>query len=238
MRVFAIAVLIGCSGSGSSDSGSKTTETTPTTGNGVAIPDVSGATFVDGIDNPYLPFPVGADWEYDKGDEHVSVTVSGETKQIEGVSALVVHDQATVAGQITEDTQDYYAQDTAGNVWYVGEDTCEYTDGSCTDTEGSWTWGVDGALPGWAMPADPTPGDPYHQEWLAGEAEDVGQVLSVGADATVPAGTFTDCIVTQDTSTLEVGVVETKHYCSGIGLVLTEESDGDESLTTFSGVSQ
>ena len=43
-------------------------------------------------------------------------------------------------------------------MWYLGEDTKEYEDGEVVSTEGSWEAGVDGALPGIVMPADPTVG--------------------------------------------------------------------------------
>jgi hypothetical protein len=42
-----------------------------------------------------------------------------------GVATTVVHDQAFVKGELVEDTFDWFAQDSAGNVWYVGEDTKE-----------------------------------------------------------------------------------------------------------------
>ena len=39
-------------------------------------------------------------------------------------------------------------------------------------SEGSWEAGVDGALPGIIMKADPQVGDAYRQEYHRGEAED------------------------------------------------------------------
>ena len=36
----------------------------------------------------------------------------------------------------------------AGNVWYLGEDSKEILNGQVLNTEGSWEWGKDGALPG------------------------------------------------------------------------------------------
>ena len=51
-----------------------------------------------------------------------------------------------------EDTDDWYAQDRDGNVWYFGEATTSFEGGS-PSTKGSWEAGVDGALPGIVMPA-------------------------------------------------------------------------------------
>ena len=46
------------------------------------------------------------------------------------------------------------------------------------------------------MPAKPKPGMVYRQEYYEGEAEDVGQVLSVDAKVTVPFGTFDNAVKT------------------------------------------
>ena len=208
----------------------------------VLLPDVDAATF-DGaeIDNPYLPFPVGATWYYesdtDAGLETIDVEVLAKTKTIEGVEATIVRDTAHVDGVLTEDTYDWYAQDTDGNVWYLGEDTCEYEDDKCVDTSGSWTWGVDGAVPGIVMWADPTvDGQPYYQEYYEGEAEDVGEVIGVGLSLTVEAGSFEDCVETHDTSTLERSADEYKYFCAGVGNVLSDEPDVSEELISYTGL--
>lgn len=208
----------------------------------VTLPDVSAATFNgDDIDNPYLPFPVGASWSYEvtteEGVEEIEVAVTDETREIQGVTAVVVRDTVTLEGEVTEDTDDWYAQDSEGNVWYLGEETCVYEDGECVDTEGSWEWGVDGALPGIVMPADPAvDGEPYYQEYYVDHAEDLGEVVAVGQSVTVEPGSFDDCIKTHDTSTLETTMDEYKYYCRGIGVVLTEEGDETEELMEYSGL--
>ena len=79
----------------------------------------------------------------------------------------------TVDGELVEDTYDWYAQDAAGAVWYLGEDSKEYEGGEVVSTGGSWEAGVDGALPGIIMAADPRLGDAYRQEYYPGEAEDM-----------------------------------------------------------------
>lgn len=62
------------------------------------------------------------------------------------------------ATRLVEDTFDWYAQDTAGNIWYLGEDTKEYENGEVKTTAGSWEAGVDGTQPDVIVPADPRPG--------------------------------------------------------------------------------
>ena len=226
-----LLVLATCSTPKQADSGSKEIE--------VLLPDVSVATFVTGIDNPYSPMPVGATWTFEAegedGSERIEVSVLAETRVINGVVATVVRDTAYLDERVAEDTRDWFAQDSVGNVWYLGEDTCEYEEEACVDTGGSWEWGVDGALPGIVMPASPTvDGQPYYQEYKVGEAEDVGEVVALGESVTVPAGTFDDCVKTHETSTLELDATEYKYFCRGVGLALVEEPDIQEKLVATS----
>ncbi|MCA9637786.1 MAG: hypothetical protein KC420_17285 [Myxococcales bacterium] len=205
------------------------------------LPDVAAATFVDGVDNPYFPLPVGARWVYEAkgedGTERIEVSVLPETRVVNGVTAVVVRDTVTVNGEVVEDTWDWYAQDSEGNVWYLGEDTCEFEAGECVSKAGAWEWGKEGALPGLVMPAHPAvDGDRYYQEFKEGEAEDAGEVVAVGLSVTVPAGTYSDCIKTHDTSTLDRDLDEHKYYCAGVGVVKVEEPDATEALLEVSGI--
>ena len=95
-------------------------------------------------------------------------------------------------------------------------------------TDGSWEWGVDGALPGIIMWADPAAhlDEEYRQEYYEGEAEDWGRVVALNQTVVVPLGTFTGCSRTEDWNDLENGSLENKYYCPGIGPTL--EVGGDE----------
>ena len=177
------------------------------------------------IDNPYLPMAVGNRWTYREVEggvvQRVVVTVTPRTKLISnGVRARVVHDRVTVHGKIKEDTFDWYAQDRAGNVWYLGEDTTEYAKGKPPSKAGSFEAGVRGAQAGVAMPAHPRPGMSYRQEYLKGEAEDRGRVLSVDARARVPFGSFANVLKTEDSTPLEPTATERKYYARNVGSVL------------------
>jgi hypothetical protein len=184
------------------------------------------ATFTAEIDNRYWPMEPGTRWTYREIDEEgkelaVVVTVSTETKTLaNGVTARVVRDTVTEDGELIEDTLDWYAQDAGGSVWYMGEDTAEFEGGKITTRGGSWEAGVDGALPGIMVPADPVDGMRYRQEYYAGEAEDNGEVLSVCEQVKVPAGHYTDALLTKDTNALEPKVLEFKLYAPGVGPVL------------------
>lgn len=189
--------------------------------------DIDPSEFTVEIDNTYWPMEVGTRWTYREVDEEgavldVVVIVTDQTREIaNGVTARVVRDTVTEDGEIVEDTFDWYAQDGDGNVWYLGEDTAEFEDGEVATREGSWEAGVDGALPGIIVPADPTPGMRYRQEYYEGEAEDNGEVLSVSEMADVPAGHFEGMLLTKDTIAIEPDVLEYKLYAPGVGPVLT-----------------
>jgi hypothetical protein len=188
--------------------------------------DLEPADFTSDIDNPYWPMEPGTRWTYREVDEDgeelkVVVTVTHYTKLIaNGIEARVVRDTVTRDGELVEDTKDWYAQDADGNVWYMGEDTAEFEDGELVSREGSFEAGVDGALPGIAMPADPKPGMKYRQEYYEGEAEDNGEVLSTNEMVDVPYGHFEDVLLTKDTITIEPDVLEYKLYAPGVGPVL------------------
>jgi hypothetical protein len=179
--------------------------------------------FVAGIDNPWLPWKVGTRWRFTgrtaDGTEHTVVTVTDRKRVVDGVATTVVHDVVRLDGALLEDTDDWYAQDTSGNVWYFGEDTKEY-DGANVDTSGSWEAGVHGAVAGIAMPAHPEIGAAYRQEFLAGHAEDEARVLATDASARVPHGRFSGLLETEDFTRLEPKADEHKFYAKGIGVVL------------------
>jgi len=123
-------------------------------------------------------------------------------------------------GQLIENTFDWYAQDTCGNVWYLGENTKEYENGEVVTTAGSWEAGVDGAQAGVVVPADPQVGLTYRQEYYAGEAEDAAEILSLDEQAQVTFGHFRDVLLTKDFTPLHRRVLEYKLYAKGVGPVL------------------
>ena len=185
------------------------------------------------IDNPYWPMSPGNKWVYSETDtegtkEHVVVEVTEETKMTaNGVEARVVRDTVSKDGVPVEITDDWYAQDSDGNIWYLGEYVTNYKDGKVVDHSGSFEAGVDGAQPGIAMPANPVLGLTYRQEYYKGEAEDKGSVITVGQERVeVPAGFFKDVVMTRDLVPTEPKVQELKFYAPGVGMVLSVHTDG------------
>jgi hypothetical protein len=193
-------------------------------------PTFDPASFVSTVDNPYFPLVPGSRFVYrgttDAGKERTVTTVTTQTKEILGVPSIVVRDLNYVDGKLVESTSDWFAQDKDGNVWYMGEASQERKNGKVVSTKGSWEAGVDGAEAGIIMPAHPTPGTTYRQEYKKGEAEDMATILSTTAQVTVPAGSYAQATRTKDFSPLEPKVVEHKYYAPGVGLVLEDTVKG------------
>jgi hypothetical protein len=190
------------------------------------------ADFSARITNPYLPLAPGTRMVYREQDAEGTVqkAVTHVTKRrkliANGITARVVHDVVTEHGEPVEKTFDWFAQDSSGNVWYLGEDTKEYENGHVSSTHGSFEAGVDGAQPGVIMPASPQVGMSYRQEFYAGEAEDEARVLSLDEQAGVPFGHFGDVLMTRETNPLEPRHVEYKFYARGVGPVLELTASG------------
>jgi hypothetical protein len=204
-------------------------------------PAIDPSGFTDRVDNPWLPLRPGARWVYegtvDGERQRIVVAVQQRTRIVLGVEATIVTDTVMDAGgQPVEVTQDWFAQDRRGTVWYMGEDSKDVEDGKVVSTAGSWEAGVGGALPGIAMPADPAPGQAYRQEYLAGEAEDLAQVVRSGDRVRVPAGDYSGAVVIREWTPLEPPNVEHKAYARGVGNVLIEFARGEHGrieLTSF-----
>jgi hypothetical protein len=203
--------------------------------------ELDPADLTNEIDNPYWPMALGSRWVYRETDaegtvQRVEVTVTDRKKTITGIEALVVHDQVTEDGELVEDTFDWYAQDSAGNIWYLGEDTTEFENGKPKSKEGSWEHGVDGAYAGIIVPANPQPGLAYREEYYKGHAEDEAEVLSLSGTAEVPFDAFEGLMQTRNTTPLEPNLVEEKFYARGIGVVLALTVSGGsdrEELVSF-----
>jgi hypothetical protein len=217
-------------------------------------PDMDPALFQDPRSpsraNPHFPLAVGNRWVFEEGDERIEIEVLDQTKRIAGVDCIVVNDRVLVDGVLVEDTDDWFGLRTDGTVDYCGELARDFETFAGDQPEnpqlvaidGSFKAGVDGAKSGTLMMGTPVAGTTYRQEWFAGEAEDVGTVMSTtyryGEDAfldqAVPQALAElmcadgDCVVIADTSTLSPGGYEHKYFAKGVGLFLeTNPSRGD-----------
>jgi hypothetical protein len=238
-----IALVVLAAGCGSSAVGDRASSSTgaATGAAGDRLPEGSEpakldpTNFTTEIDNPYWPMKPGSRWVYRESDteggrEKVVVEVTDKTKRIaNGVDARVVRDTVSEDGKPVEVTDDWYAQDKAGNIWYLGEDTAEYKNGKVANRSGSFEAGVDGAEAGIALPGDPKPGMSYRQEYYKGEAEDKGAVVTVGQEQVeVPFGFYKpeEVLMTRDLVPTEPKVQELKFYAREVGPVLSVHTDG------------
>lgn len=183
-------------------------------------PAINPDNFTSMITNPYLPMTPGTTMVYEGGDERIVVLVTNDTKDVLGVECVVVRDTVTVGGELEEDTYDWYAQDSSGNVWYFGELSMSYEDGELVSLEGSWKAGVDGAKPGIVMLANPQAGTAYRQEFLLGEAEDMAMVEGEGGPVIVPFGEYPSTLQTSEWTPIDPDVLEYKYYAPEVGMVL------------------
>jgi hypothetical protein len=228
----ALAVVVSASTAAAAGGGGTATATAEASAAACVIPRgtesirLRPGDFTTRIDNPYWPMRPGSRWIYRETDsegakQRVVVTVMRKTKKIaNGIRARVVRDVVTERGEPVEVTDDWYAQDRCGNVWYLGEATKEYENGKVVSREGSFEAGVDGAQPGVIMPAKPRAGMRYRQEHYVGHAEDRAEVVSLDEQAEVPFGHFRKVLMTRDVNPLQPKVLEFKFYARGIGPVL------------------
>jgi len=196
--------------------------------------------------NPYFPLGIGNRWEYKSADEVNTVEVLDRTKLIDGVRCIVVLDQVFRHGELTEDTNDWFAQAKDGTTWYCGEETKELESFNgdhpklpeLVSIDGSFKAGRDRDKPGIIFLASPAPGDAYLEEFSLDNAEDVTEILSTSyayghdsaLDEMVPkalaqALCHGDCVVSKNYSLLEPGVISRKYYAPGIGVFLEVEPD-------------
>ena len=186
--------------------------------------------------NPYFPITPGLVLRYrgtDDGEHlHEKVVVTHRTKTILGVKTRVVRDVLRRAdGSVAEATDDWYADDDAGNVWYFGEDTATYRpNGTVESREGSWQAGVHGAVAGTIMPASPRATDAYRQEFWRGHAEDQAWIVQSNTHATVRGHVYRRVVRSYEWTRLEKGVVSLKLYAPGIGIVRERDVAGGTEL--------
>ena len=194
-------------------------------------PSAATAKFAAGVHNRWFPLAAGTTFVYTgEKDGHAGrdvVRVTGATKMIRGVRCTTVDDRLYLRGRLEERTTDWYAQDDAGNVWYFGEETAELNRaGRVTSREGSWLAGIHGAQPGILMPAQPTVGESFRQEYYEGQAEDHFAVVSVSASVVVSYTASAHALLTKEWTPLEPGVLDHKLYIRGVGLAKEETIKG------------
>jgi hypothetical protein len=190
-------------------------------------PKIADFTNPTKITNPYLPLKPGTTLVYTgsfSGEPSATIfNITHDTKNILGVTTVVIDDTVIVKGVIEEHAIDWFAQDKLGNVWYFGEYVTHYQNGVPVNHDGSWKAGVNGALPGIVMEAHPNVGDFYCQENAPGIAQDQAQVLSLHKSICTSASCPSDNVLqTEETSPLDT-TIEDKFYASGVGQIKAKD---------------
>ena len=131
-------------------------------------------------------------------------------------------------------SRNFFAQTTDGTVCYYGEDVDEYEAGEIVSHGGAWRAGVNDALPGILLPANPEVGQKFKQEVAIGIAEDQAEQVAAGESVTVGLGTFTDTIRYDETSALDNGM-SSKVYARDIGILMDDTLERIPMSLTFCG---
>ena len=192
------------------------------------------AEFTTKIDNPYWPMSPGSKWVYSETDtqgthEKAVVEVTNKTKKIaNGIEARVIRDTVSENGTPVEITDDWYAQDSAGNIWYLGEYVTELQErqgrrprrllrgrgrrSPARDRHAGESRARDVLPPGVLQGRGGGQGRGDHGRRGAGQ---------------VPFGHFdTDVLMTRDLVPTEPKVQELKFYAPGVGPLLSVHTDG------------
>jgi len=133
--------------------------------------------------NTYFPLIANTTRIYQSGSEKITVVVTSQTKVIMGVTCRVITDVVEENGEFVEVTEDWYAQDLDGNIWYFGEISKNFENGELNNLAGSWKAGVNGAKAGIIMKASLQVGEVYRQEFSLANAEDMAEILSTNGSA-------------------------------------------------------
>ncbi len=192
--------------------------------------------------NPYFPLTQGNSWVYEgtfeeDGEEiteQITITVTSRTKLIDGITCLVVRDVVFKNDELVEDTDDWFAQDTAGNLWYCGEEVKDYEtfegdvpqEPEMISDDGSFKAGRGGDEAGISLPGTAVVGDVFRQEMSISNAEDVIEIIATDANETSPAAVCNNnCLMTRDLSPMDPGVEERKFYLPGVGRIVEYDLD-------------
>jgi hypothetical protein len=196
--------------------------------------------------NPYVSLVAGHTAVLRAGEEAeetVVIHVTDKSREIQGVLCRVVADavivteadeeDGSIAYQPVEITDDWFAQDIDGNVYYCGEISRNFEDGVLADIDGSFESGMNYAKAGLLMMSMPQIDVAHRQEFSLGEAEDIVQYIDLAAipnqdNEQFPCSASGGCLMTFDFAPLAPESTEFKYYIPGIGFVLAEAMEDGE----------
>jgi hypothetical protein len=188
------------------------------------------ADFVDPTTSTNIWFPLrpGMQWvrqgTTDVGSREVPhqviSTMTDVIRQIDGVPAIAMLDQDTDAGEVAEESIDYFGLDEDGNVWLLGGYTADFSNGRFANTSEVWLGSGQGAEPGIQMPSDPTRSTP---PWVIlleeGGEGTAAEVVETGRHDCVEFACYDGVLVVREG---DIGALdnEFKFYAPDVGQIL------------------
>ena len=152
----------------------------------------------------------------------VVTTVTDVIRTINGVKAVLVYDHSEGAGQVVQQSLDYFAQEKGGAIWYLGSTTEQYEAGRFVAVDEAWLASAKGAKAGILMPANPTAATP---PWTiaqpSGEKGDAAEFARMQPKQCVPYDCFTNVLVVREGKKTALDN-ELKYYADGVGQIRNE----------------
>jgi hypothetical protein len=181
------------------------------------------------IDNEWMPLKPGARFIYagttieDDGTavpHRVVIHVTDLTKVVGGIRTVVTWDLDYNDGELVEAELAFFAQDTSGTVWRMGEYPAEYEDGKFVAAP-TWIHGFEDARAGIEMTSQPRSGTrSYAHGWgPAVGFSDRWHVDQMEQKTCVPVKCYEDVLVIAETSQSEPDAQQLKYYARGVGNV-------------------
>jgi hypothetical protein len=147
---------------------------------------------------------------------------------------VVIVEEDINEGELQEAELAFHAQDNAGNLWNLGEYPEEYEDGEFSGAPDTWISGLDKAVPGNLMLADPQLGTAeYLQGWSPDiEFLDCAKVYKMQQKTCVPLACYEGVMITDERSPLDPeSGHQRKYYAPGVGNVRVGFVDDPEGET-------
>jgi hypothetical protein len=199
----------------------------PTGIDGLTIPTPSPdqADFAARVDNPWFPLVPGTVWVYKSFSAtqsgRVVATVLRTPREIAGVATTGVRWQTPQHGRSVTIVVRWYAEDTAGNVWWFGQDVRRPSLMVDPLAGRSWLAGQGGVEAGLLLSAQPRVGDGYVNAQGPG-VERRSTVVSLTATVATPGRIYRDTVLTRDVSSLVPTEATQTFFARGVGIAATE----------------
>jgi hypothetical protein len=208
----------------------------------IPTPRPAPADFAGRVDNTWFPLVPGTRWTYRRHTatslDTVVATVLSDTRAVEGVATTALRFVVRrPSGGTTFAAVRWYAQDTAGNVWWFGQRVGR-TFAVDPLASASWLAGRRGAEAGLVMPAHPRVGDGFANGSRPGAMERRSTVVALDASVAMPRREYHHAVETRDLSPLvPIRVVQT-FFAPGVGIVAQDTTDAMDTELTLVRVSR